>query len=428
MTFEALKLTRQFLNAVEDAGYKEPTPIQAKAIPPLRSGQDVIGIAQTGTGKTAAFLLPVLQTLKYAQGDSPRALILAPTKELVIQIHNEAMQFAAYTDLRCIPLFGGIGAKSQLNAVKTGVDVLVATPGRFLEIYLKGGFEPKKIKHLILDEADRMMDMGFMPQLRQIQEIIPSKRQNVLFSATFPHRVERLADEFLLWPTRIEVTPESTPVETVEQFTMELPNQRTKLEYIEWLIQDRLLEKRLLIFTRKKEDAESVARYLQRSFAFEVRSIHSNKGQNARINAMDDFRSGKVQILVSTDIASRGIDVPETEMVINFSVPSDPLDYVHRIGRTGRAFRSGEAITLQNPAERYALERIESLTGETIRKLEAPAHLKWHETPRNEKQLQARAIDREMRKRDPLYKGAFHERKKKSKKDIAKKKSTGKQR
>ena len=378
-------------------------------------------------GKTAAFLLPVLQTLKYAQGDAPRALILAPTKELVIQIHHEAMQFAAYTDLRCIPLFGGIGAKSQLNAVKTGVDVLVATPGRFLEIYLKGGFEPKKIKHLILDEADRMMDMGFMPQLRQIQEIIPSKRQNVLFSATFPHRVERLADEFLLWPTRIEVTPESTPVETVEQFTMELPNQRTKLEYIEWLIQDRLLEKRLLIFTRRKEDAESVARYLQRSFAFEVRSIHSNKGQNARINAMDDFRSGKVQVLVSTDIASRGIDVPETEMVINFSVPSDPLDYVHRIGRTGRAFRSGEAITLQDPSERYALERIESLTGETIRKLVAPAHLKWHETPRNEKQLQARAIDREMRKRDPLYKGAFHERKKKSKKDIAKKKSAGKQ-
>jgi ATP-dependent RNA helicase RhlE len=426
MTFEALKLTRQFLNAVEDAGYKHPTPIQSKAIPPLRSGQDVIGIAQTGTGKTAAFLLPLLQTLKFAQGDAPRALILAPTKELVIQIHSEAMQFAAYTDLRCIPLFGGIGPKSQLNAVKTGVDLVIATPGRFLEIYLKGGFESKKIKHLILDEADRMMDMGFMPQLRQIQEIIPSKRQNVLFSATFPHRVERLADEFLLWPTRIEISPESTPVETVDQYTLELPNQRSKLEYIQWLINDRLLEKRLLIFTRRKEDAESVARYLQRSFPFEVRSIHSNKGQNARINAMEDFRSGHVQILVSTDIASRGIDVPETEMVINFSVPSDPLDYVHRIGRTGRAFRSGEAITLQNPSERYAIERIESLTGETIEKLIVPDSLMIHETPRNEKQLQARMIDREMRKRDPNYQGAFHEKKKKTKKSIKKGKSARK--
>lgn len=426
MTFEALKLTRQFLNAVEDAGYKHPTPIQSKAIPPLRSGQDVIGIAQTGTGKTAAFLLPLLQTLKFAQGDAPRALILAPTKELVIQIHSEAIQFAAYTDLRCIPLFGGIGPKSQLNAVKTGVDLVIATPGRFLEIYLKGGFESKKIKHLILDEADRMMDMGFMPQLRQIQEIIPSKRQNVLFSATFPHRVERLADEFLLWPTRIEISPESTPVETVDQYTLELPNQRSKLEYIQWLINDRLLEKRLLIFTRRKEDAESVARYLQRSFPFEVRSIHSNKGQNARINAMEDFRSGHVQILVSTDIASRGIDVPETEMVINFSVPSDPLDYVHRIGRTGRAFRSGEAITLQNPSERYAIERIESLTGETIEKLIVPDSLMIHETPRNEKQLQARMIDREMRKRDPNYQGAFHEKKKKTKKSIKKGKSARK--
>jgi ATP-dependent RNA helicase RhlE len=428
MTFEALKLTRQFLNAIEDAGYKEPTPIQSMAIPPLRSGQDVIGIAQTGTGKTAAFLLPLLQTLKYAQGDAPRALILAPTKELVLQIHHEAMQFASYTDLRSIPLYGGIGYKSQLNAVKTGVDLLIATPGRFLEIYQKGGFDPKKVKHLVLDEADRMMDMGFMPQLRQIQEIIPSKRQNVLFSATFPHRVERLADEFLLWPTRIEVSPESTPVETVKQYTLELPNQRTKLEYIEWLIKTRLMDKRLLIFARRKEDAESVSRYLQRSFPFEVRSIHSNKGQNARINAMDDFRSGSVQVLVSTDIASRGIDVPETEMVINFSVPNDPLDYVHRIGRTGRAFRSGEAITLQDPSERYALERIESLIGESVEVLDVPEHLIMHETPRNEKQLQARAIDREMKQRDPLYQGAFHERKKKSKKELAKKKSTGKRR
>lgn len=413
MSFEALKLTRQFLNAVEDSGYSKPTDIQIKAIPPLRSGQDVIGIAQTGTGKTAAFLLPLLQTLNYAQGVDPRALILAPTKELVLQIHNEAMRFAAYTDLRCIPLYGGIGAKAQVQAAKSGVDLIVATPGRFWEVYQKGGFNPKKIKHLVLDEADRMMDMGFMHQLRHIQEVIPSKRQNALFSATFPPRVERLADEFLLWPTRIEVTPESTPVETVQQFRMELPNHRTKLHYIARIIEERLKDKRILIFARKKEDAESVSRFLQRTFEFEVRSIHSNKGQNARINAMDDFRSGKVQILVSTDIASRGIDVPETEMVINFAVPRDPHDYVHRIGRTGRAFRKGEAITLQNPSERFAIERIESVMGLSLTLLPVPEDLTIEPTPFAERQLQGREIDREMRKRDPEYKGAFHEKKRK---------------
>ena len=195
MDFSELKLTRQFLNAIADAGYEEPTPIQKKAIPPLRSGQDVIGIAQTGTGKTAAFLLPILQQLKYAQGESPRALVLAPTKELAVQIHAEAEKFAHYTDLRIVAFYGGVGPKKQIEAIANGVDLIVATPGRFLEIYSHGHVQTKKLKHIVLDEADRMMDMGFMPQIRQIQEVIPSKRQNILFSATFPARVERLADE-----------------------------------------------------------------------------------------------------------------------------------------------------------------------------------------------------------------------------------------
>ncbi len=416
MTFSELKLTRQFLNAIEDAGYQEPSPIQIKAIPPLRSGQDVIGIAQTGTGKTAAFLLPLLQNLKYAQHDEPRALVLAPTKELALQIHHEALKFAAYTDLRIIALYGGIGPKSQIEALQEGCDLVICTPGRFIELYSHGHVKTKRIKQLVLDEADRMMDMGFMPQLRQIQEIIPNKRQNMLFSATFPPRVERLADEFLLWPTRIEVTPESTPVETVRQLKLELPNHRTKIAFIEWWIKNFLGEKRLLIFARKKEEAENLARYLQRSFDFGIRTIHSNKGQNSRINAMEDFRSGAARILVSTDVASRGIDVPETEMVINASVPRDPHEYVHRIGRTGRAFRDGTALTINDPAERYALERIEALVGEPLEEIEAPESLESFDTPRHERQMQAREIDREMRKRDPNYRGAFHEKKKKGSK------------
>jgi len=415
MTFSDLKLTRQFLNAIEEIGYEEPTPIQIQAIPPLLSGQDVIGIAQTGTGKTAAFLLPLLLKLKYAQGESVRGLVLAPTKELVVQIHSEAVKFARYTDLRIVSFYGGIGPKAQVESLSNGVDLIVATPGRFLEIYSRGHVETKRLKHIVLDEADRMMDMGFMPQIRQIQEIIPRKRQNILFSATFPARVERLADEFLLWPTRIEVTPESTPVSTVAQFKYPLPNLRSKIAFIEWIIGNQLQDERLLIFTRSKEEAENLSKFLQRNFDVGIRAIHSNKGQNARINAMNEFRSGEVQILIATDVASRGIDVPETRWVINASVPRDPHDYIHRIGRTGRAFRNGSALTLYDPSERFAIERIESLTQMEIQAFPDSPDLETFETPRFEKQAQAREIDRELRKRDPDYQGAFHEKKKKSK-------------
>lgn len=414
MRFDDLKLTRQFLNAIADAGYENATPIQQKAIPPLRAGQDVIGIAQTGTGKTAAFLLPLLQTLKYAQGEAPRGLVLAPTKELVVQIHQEALKFAAYTDLRIVAFYGGVGPKKQIEEIADGVDLIVSTPGRFLEIYSRGHVETKKLKHIVLDEADRMMDMGFMPQIRQVQEVVPTKRQNILFSATFPPRVERLAEEFLLWPTRIEVTPESTPVATVTQYKLPLPNLRTKIAFIEWYVREKLGDDRLLIFTRRKEEAENLFKFLDRSFEKGVRAVHSNKGQNARINAMQEFRTGEVQILIATDVASRGIDVPETQWVINASVPRDPHDYIHRIGRTGRAFREGSALTLVDPAEKFALERIESLTGEALLEFAEVPELEVFETPRREKQNQAREIDRELRKRDPNYKGAFHEKKRKS--------------
>ena len=258
MTFEELKLTRQFLNAVEDYGYTSPSPIQEKAIPRISAGQDVIGIAQTGTGKTAAFALPVLQKIKYAQDLPPRALVLVPTKELVIQVHEVFEKLAAYTDLRCIALYGGVGPKTQLEQLKNGSDILIATPGRFLDLYLRGGIETKKIKTLVLDECDRMMDMGFMPQLRNILEVIPSKRQNLLFSATFPERVEKLSEEFLLWPTKIEVSPQATPVATVKQRKTAVPNIRTKLHYVAHLLETEYLGERALVFVRTKEHAEQI--------------------------------------------------------------------------------------------------------------------------------------------------------------------------
>jgi ATP-dependent RNA helicase RhlE len=422
MSFEDLKLTRQFLNAVEEAGYKGPTPIQEKSIPPIRSGQDVIGIAQTGTGKTAAFLLPLLQILKYAQGDAPRVLILAPTKELVIQIHQEAVRFSRYTDLRCIALFGGIGPKAQLAELGQGVDLIVATPGRFLELYSKGGFVTNKIKHIVLDEADRMMDMGFMPQIRSVQEVIPQKRQNLLFSATFPHRVERLAEEFLLWPTRIEATKESTPSGQVTQYLVELPNFQTKQHFVAHILRDKYPEGRVLIFVRLKERAEELTKFIQTLNVGGVKSIHSNKGQNSRLNAMSSFREGNIRVLVSTDVASRGIDVPETQVVINYAVPRDPHDYIHRIGRTGRAFATGESYTLQDPSERFAMARIERLIEGKLKRIKPPEEMTISDTPAWELRAQLKEVDRERRKVDPDYQGAFHERKKRGEKKPANRK------
>jgi ATP-dependent RNA helicase RhlE len=221
MTFPELKITRQFLDAIEASGYTIPTEIQEKAIPRILAGQDVIGIAQTGTGKTAAYVLPLLQILKYAQGTEARCLILVPTKELVVQVEKSVEQLASNTDLRWVALYGGIGPKAQADKLKSGVDIIIATPGRFLELYSRGDLPVKKIKHIVLDESDRMMDMGFWPQLREVQEKLPQKKQQLLFSATFPEKVEKLADNFLLFPTRIEVTPQATPASTVSQFIYE---------------------------------------------------------------------------------------------------------------------------------------------------------------------------------------------------------------
>ena len=416
MTFEELKITRQFLNAIEDCGYTSPSPIQEKAIPRISAGQDVIGIAQTGTGKTAAFALPVLQKIKFTQDLPPRALVLVPTKELVIQVHKVFCTLAKYTDLRCLALYGGVGPKTQLEQLEQGADILVATPGRFLDLYLRGGIDTKMLKTLVLDECDRMMDMGFMPQLRNILEVIPSKRQNLLFSATFPDRVEKLSEEFLLWPTKIEVSPQATPVATVKQLKTPVPNIRTKLHYVAHLLENEYAEERALVFVRTKEQAEQISKYLERTISGGVRALHSNKGQNTRLHSMSLFRDGAIRVLVSTDVASRGIDVPETKLVINCTVPRNSSDYVHRIGRTGRAFTEGIAHTLFDPSEKLYLDSIEDHlpSKNEIIECDMPSSIPIEETPPWEAKQMAKDIDFQKRKADPNYKGAFHEKKKKS--------------
>lgn len=412
MSFASLKLTRQFLNAIEESGYTIPTAIQQRAIPIILAGQDLIGIAQTGTGKTAAYLLPLLQTMKYAQGSEPRCLILVPTKELVIQVEKTLAQLSKYTDLRWAALYGGVGPKAQAQKCEAGVDIIIATPGRYLEIYSKGAIPSKKIKHIVLDECDRMMDMGFWPQLREVQEKIPQKKQQLLFSATFPEKVQRIADNFLLFPQRIEITPQATPASTVEQYLYEVPNRKTKLNLLFHLLKQEEFQ-RVLVFSRTKEDANAIAGFLERKIEGEVRLLHSDKGQNARINAMNDFKSGEVRVLVSTDVSARGIDVFQVSHVINFNVPSRYEDYVHRIGRTGRAFKTGTAISFMDASERYHVKHIEKLIRQLIERKPLPPEVFVQETTYYEQQQQLREIDRQRHIENPGYKGAFHEKKRK---------------
>ena len=413
MTFSDLKVTRQYLDALEDMGISEPTEIQCKAIPRIRAGQDVIGIAQTGTGKTLAFLLPLMAMLSHAQGQGPRCVILTPAKELALQIAEVAKRLAARTDLRVEVVYGGVGHRAQQARLEEGCDVVVATPGRFMELYLRQAFQTGSIAHLVLDEADRMMDLGFMPQLRKLLEILPTKRQNLLFSATYPPKTEAMAGEFLLWPTRVEASPQSTPVETVIQSGYRADNFGTKLNLLSSLLSALPEEMQALLFVREKDQAERIGQRIAQAVSPSVRTLHANKGQNSRIHAMDQFKEGELRFLVATDVASRGIDVPQLDLVINVTVPRDPHDYIHRIGRTGRAKREGRAITMIDPSERAALQRIEGLLGTTLSIAPLPEDIEVEPTPKWEAQAMARAVDREKRKADPNFKGAFHEKKRK---------------
>lgn len=411
-SFEDFKFNRQVLNAIADAGYTEPTPVQQKAMPPILNGQDVMGIAQTGTGKTAAYVLPIIMKLKYAQGESPRALILAPTRELAMQIDENIRTFAKYTDLRVVVLYGGLGPKTQIEQVNKGVDIIVATPGRFMDIYLAGHIQTKPLQVLVLDEADKMMDMGFMPQINRILEVVPRKRQNLLFSATMSDKVHQLSGNFLEFPTVVEVTPQATPAQTINQAVYMVPNLKTKINLLKSLLESTDEVTKLIIFCKTRTTAEDVYKFLQRRFGDgNVKVLHANKGQNTRINSMNSFKNDEVKILVATDVASRGIDVTDVSHVVNFDVPFVTEDYVHRIGRTGRAQQSGEAITFCSPAETYYLNKIEKLIRQSVPVKQLPAEVFVEETPYEERQAQAKQIDDQKRAENPDFKGAFHEKK-----------------
>lgn len=425
--FDELKLNRQILNAIDDLGFTQPTEIQQKAIPLALAGHDLLGIAQTGTGKTLAFVAPLIMKLKYAQGDDPRALILAPTRELIIQIHEHFEKLSTYTDLRIQAIYGGLGPKQQIEALETGVDVIVSTPGRFLDLYKKGAFITKQIKTMVLDEADKMMDMGFMPQIRNILEIVPVKRQNLLFSATMADKVIELTHEFLEFPERVEVAPQASVSDTIEQRLYLVPNFKTKLNLLRHFLKEASF-KRVIVFVKTKTSANEIGRFLERKTEGGMRVIHANKGQNSRLNAIEEFREGDVRVLVSTDVTSRGMDISMVSHVINFDLPIVYEDYVHRIGRTGRAKQEGIAITFANEWEEVHIPRIEKIINQKIPVFNVPKDVLIEKTPFEEQQIIAKALDNMKRKEDPTFKGAFHEKKKKYTDSPKKKKPSSKRR
>jgi len=358
--FHGLKLADPILKAIAESGYETPTPIQARTIPALMNGRDVLGVAQTGTGKTAAFALPLLHRL--AQSDErpragrPRALILAPTRELAGQIHDSLRTYGKHLRLRAAVIFGGVSANPQIRALRQGLHVLVATPGRLMDLMNQGHVRLDAVEVFILDEADRMLDMGFIPDIRRICAKLPGTRQTVLFSATMPRAVRSLADGLLDDPEHVEVASESTPAQRVAQ-SVRFVDKGRKVAALTGILADEEVE-RVIVFTRTKHCANKVVRKLAAA-GVSAEAIHGNKSQNARMRALKGFRDGRIRALVATDIAARGIDVPEVTHVINFELPDEPESYVHRIGRTARAGRAGMAISLCDLDDRMALRDIE---------------------------------------------------------------------
>ena len=424
--FESFGLNKQLRDAIRELGWTVPSPVQEKAIPLIKAGKDVLGIAQTGTGKSGAFLIPLISRLHYPQGVYTRAVILVPTKELASQLLGHFESLNQFVGLRAFCAVGGIGIQPQLAALKSGNDLLIATPGRFMELYHTGEWKTKEIKVLVIDEADRMMDLGFMPQIRKILEVIPQKRQNLLFSATFPDRVEQLSAEFLEFPERVEISPSATPAETIRQLIFRIPNFQTKLNLLLFLLRGKEAESAALIFVKTKRHASEIGRFLQRKLGQEVSVLHANKGTNSRSAVVEAIQQGNRQVLVATDLASRGLDVSRIALVINVDLPIQYEDYVHRIGRTGRAMRSGTAISFIAPPDEIHLQRIEKLIRMNIEVAKLPPGVHVEETPFEEQQEMARKLDQQRKKADPDFKGAFHEKKKKNsapKRD--KKSSTG---
>ncbi|OSY89062.1 DEAD/DEAH box helicase [Tenacibaculum holothuriorum] len=417
MTFQDIDLSNPLRNAIDDLGFENPTPIQEQAFPIVRSGKDVVGIAQTGTGKTFAYMLPILRDLKFSKQLTPRVLILVPTRELVVQVVEEIEKLAKYITLRVLGVYGGVNLNRHKQAVAEGCDILVATPGRLYDLGVSRVLKLKSIQKLVIDEVDVMLDLGFRFQILNIFDLLPERRQNVMFSATMTEDVAALIDDFFVAPKKIAIAVSGTPLDNIQQTAYNVPNFYTKINLLNELLFDKNDFSKVLVFAENKRTADKIFELTQEEYPGQVCVLHSNKTQNYRLHAIEEFNTGTKRILVATDVIARGLDLVEITHVVNFNTPYFPENYMHRIGRTGRAEHEGKSILFSTEKEQEAKGRIEELMDYEIPLLEIPEHvqisnqLTEDERPREDKDQSKNRTSQEY-----VPGPAFHEKKEKNKK------------
>lgn len=418
MTFNDLNLNTPLYNAIDDLGFETPTPIQAEAFNVVASGKDVVGIAQTGTGKTFAYMLPILRNLKFSTQDNPRVLVLVPTRELVVQVVNEIEKLSKYINNRVLGVYGGTNINTQKQAVAQGQDIIVATPGRLYDLAVSRVLQLKSIQKLVIDEVDVMLDLGFRHQLMNIFDILPERRQNIMFSATMTKDVDELITDFFINPTKISIAVSGTPLENIKQVRYNVPNFYTKVHLLEHLLKDKDEFTKVLIFVAYKKMADRLFDKLEELFTGESCVIHSNKTQNYRLRSIEQFREGENRLLVATDVMARGLDIENVSHVINFDTPDYPENYMHRIGRTGRAEKEGQSILLSTEKEQEALQRIEDLMQMQIETVGIPDSVEISTELIEEEREVIKERYNPIKRRDEDAPGpAFHEKKQKNQKE-----------
>ena len=416
MEFQELNINKPLLNAIADMGFNQPTPIQEKAFPVIMSGRDLVGIAQTGTGKTLAYLLPLLRQLPYSEQKHPRILIMVPTRELVLQVVEEARKLTSYMSIRIDGVYGGTNINTQSERIYQGVDLLVATPGRLFDLVMRGTLRLKSIQKLVIDEVDEMLSLGFRPQLQSILELLPGKRQNLMFSATLADEVESIIIDFFMDPVWIDVEYRGTPLTQIRQELYLVPNFATKYNLLSLLLEENEIFEKVLVFAPGKKAADKLFNKLTHKYPNQLGVIHSNKSQNQRINTLEDFKAGNIRILISTDLVARGVDIFEVSHVINFGLPEIPGAYIHRIGRTGRAEKKGIAISLMSHNEENELKAIQEYIQQEIPLKTLPEDLLISDTTDADDVEERSKGDKAYLKPVKINQGggAFHEKKKKN--------------
>lgn len=416
MSFHDLNLSKQLLKALDEQGLTTPTTIQAKSFSVIMSGRDVVGIAQTGTGKTLAFLLPILNMLKYSNQNDPRVVILVPTRELVIQVVEEIEKLTTYLTIRTLGIYGGANINTQIEQIMSGVDILVGTPGRFYDVILNGTLKTKTIQKLVIDEMDEMLNLGFRVQLKNILEVIPEKRQNLLFSATLDEEVENIIDDYFNTPERVEAAAPGTPVEKIRQSAFKIPNFLSKVNLIKHLFEKDETMNKVLVFTKSRKVADLLFDKINEDFPEDIGVIHSNKSQNYRFNSLKNFQENKHRILIATDLVSRGLDISDVSHVINFDIPEDPTHYIHRIGRTGRADKEGIAISFVSDLDVDLYTKIETTINSPIAEAFLPEEVEITPTLLEFEKPEVPGVNYLPKATIKNSQGAFHEKKEKNKK------------